>query len=203
VHISKALKARSKAIQRALTAYNQAATTLDPPHPKLTWAQIVEYTTIAEFELLQTGAHEDIRNMEWADARNRQATICHLKISRANEEIIRLNIETKRLATWVNYESLELNQAIATCGVVDPVLSQAVTVFTAQRRRVNANLQVTLGHIYLLKGYSGETAIGMQQNDNDVEIGCGSSDEDSTNNEEVDNVLDQVFEGIARLTVYD
>ena len=76
-------------------AHNQAATTLDPPHPKLTWAQIVEYTTMVEFKLLWTGAHEDICNMEWADARNRQATICHLKISRANEEIIQLNIETK------------------------------------------------------------------------------------------------------------
>ena len=107
------------------------------------------------------------------------------------------------MATWVTHESLELNQAIATCGVVDPVLSQAVTVFAAQCRHVNANLQVTLGHIYLLQGYSGETDIGMQQNENDVEISCGSSDEDSTNNEEVDNVLDQVFEGIARLTMDD
>jgi len=197
-YISKALKAHSKAIQQALIAYNQAVTILDPPHPKLTWAQIVEYTTLVEFELLRTGAHEDICNMEWADAWNRQTTICHLKISQANEEIIQLNIETKQLETWVTHESLELNQAIATCAVVDPVLSQAVTVFAVQCRCVNAKLQVTLGHIHLLQGYSGETAIGMQQNENDVEIGFESSDEDSTN-----NVLDQVFEGIARLSMDD
>ncbi|KAF8525694.1 hypothetical protein JB92DRAFT_2542029, partial [Gautieria morchelliformis] len=52
MHISKALQSRSKAIQRALKAYNDAALTLDPPRPKLTWSQIVEYTTLAEFELL-------------------------------------------------------------------------------------------------------------------------------------------------------
>ncbi|KAF8580520.1 hypothetical protein K439DRAFT_1519701 [Ramaria rubella] len=55
-HISKALKARSKTIQRVLQAYNKAALTLDPPCPNLTWSQIVEYTTIAEFELLRIGA---------------------------------------------------------------------------------------------------------------------------------------------------
>ncbi|KAF8577078.1 hypothetical protein K439DRAFT_1535191 [Ramaria rubella] len=55
-HISKVLKVHSKAIQRVLQAYNKAALALDPPHPNLTWAQIVEYTTTAEFELLQMGA---------------------------------------------------------------------------------------------------------------------------------------------------
>ncbi|KAF8530648.1 hypothetical protein JB92DRAFT_2694935, partial [Gautieria morchelliformis] len=76
----KALKARSKAIQRALSSYNKAALALDPPRPKLTWAQIVEYTTIAEFELLRSGAREDILNLAWADARNREAIVYHLKI---------------------------------------------------------------------------------------------------------------------------
>ncbi|KAF8573706.1 hypothetical protein K439DRAFT_1624875 [Ramaria rubella] len=59
-HITKALKACSKAIQQALQAYNKAALTLDPPRPSLAWAQIVEYTTITEFELLHMGAQEDI-----------------------------------------------------------------------------------------------------------------------------------------------
>ena len=94
-HISKALKACSKAIQQALAIYNQAALALNPPHPKLTWSQIVEYITIVEFELLHTGAHEDIHNLEWADARNRQATTSHLKMAQATEEIQQLNIKTK------------------------------------------------------------------------------------------------------------
>ncbi|KAF8575282.1 hypothetical protein K439DRAFT_1370273, partial [Ramaria rubella] len=58
--ISKVLKSRSKVIQHALASYNMAVLTLGPPRPKLTWAQIVEYTTIAGFELLRTGAREDI-----------------------------------------------------------------------------------------------------------------------------------------------
>jgi hypothetical protein len=199
-HISKALKARSKAIQRALVAYNQAASTLDPPRPKLTWVQIVEYTSIAEFELLRTGAREDIRNLDWADARNRQATICYLKMTRAREEIQRLNIETKRLATWIQDEALELDQAIKACRVVDPPLSQAVTKFANQRKRVNTNLEVTLRQVYALQGYSGEAVVGTQELE-EQELGNGSSDEGTTDHEDVEEVLDQVFEGITRLTL--
>ena len=159
-HISKALKARSKAIHRALTAYNQAAYAMDPPRPKLTWAMIVEYTTIAEFELLRSGAREDICNLEWADAHNQQATICHLKMLCATEEITRLTVETKWLATWIADEAMELNSNIEACGTMDVPLSQAVAQFAKQHQRINANLQVILGHIYSLQGYSGDTHVG-------------------------------------------
>ena len=195
-HISKALKACSKAIQRALVVYNQAASTLDPPCPKLTWAQIVEYTTIAEFKLLQTGAREDIRNLDWADAHNQQATICYLKMTRAREEIQRLNIETKRLATWIQDEAQELDQANEACRIVDPSLSQAVTEFAKQQKWVNTNLEATLRQIYALQGYSGEKGVGTQENE-EQEMGNGSSDE----YEDVEEVLDRVFEGITRLTL--
>ncbi|KAF8579190.1 hypothetical protein K439DRAFT_1360212, partial [Ramaria rubella] len=77
MHITKALKAHSKAIQQALQVYNKAALTLDPPWLSLAWAQIVEDTTITEFELLHMGAQEDIQNLEWENAQNREATICH------------------------------------------------------------------------------------------------------------------------------
>jgi len=95
MHISNALKAHSKTIHCALNAYNQAALVLSPPWPKLTWTEIVEYTTISEFELLQCSAHEDIHNLEWADARNCHTTICHLKLIHAQEEVYHLNVEVK------------------------------------------------------------------------------------------------------------
>ncbi|KAF8488263.1 hypothetical protein JB92DRAFT_2757604, partial [Gautieria morchelliformis] len=42
MHISKALKADSKAIQRALAVYNKAAACLEVPCPTLSLAQIVD-----------------------------------------------------------------------------------------------------------------------------------------------------------------
>ncbi|KAF8521797.1 hypothetical protein BU17DRAFT_87722 [Hysterangium stoloniferum] len=102
--IAKAIKTRSKAIQRTLNTYNNLATKMDPPCPKLTWAEIIEYNTIAEFELLQIGAWEDIQNLEWAKTQNHEATQCHLEILQAEEEIQRLNVEVICLATWIEDE---------------------------------------------------------------------------------------------------
>ncbi|KAF8510448.1 hypothetical protein JB92DRAFT_3083613 [Gautieria morchelliformis] len=127
MHISKALQTRSKAIQRALKAYNDAALALDPPRQKLTWSQIVEYTTLAEFELLHSGARQDIRNLDWAEARHREATICHLKM--------RLNVEIRRLATWMSDDEAHLEVVIAKCQLSDPLLAKAIMDFMSRLHR--------------------------------------------------------------------
>lgn len=195
-HIAKALKSRSKAIQRALASYNQAAAEVDPPRPKLTWAQIVEYSTIAEFELLRTGAREDIRNLDWADARNRRATLCHLKLVRAHEEVTRLNVEIKRLATWIVDEDQHLLDTTTNCS--NPLLASALRDFMDRRKRVNINLQITLEQVYSLDGYSGDTSVGERtaggQRDGSP-VHDVSSDEDDTGD------IDNVFEGVSRLLI--
>ncbi|KAF8187398.1 hypothetical protein K438DRAFT_1907534 [Mycena galopus ATCC 62051] len=53
-HIAKALKTRSKAIRNALNRYNAAAEALDPPGRLLTWAEVVDYTFLADFDLLRS-----------------------------------------------------------------------------------------------------------------------------------------------------
>ncbi|KAF8479455.1 hypothetical protein JB92DRAFT_3277834 [Gautieria morchelliformis] len=160
IQISKALKARSKAIQRALSSYNKVALALDPPRPKLTWAQIVEYTTIAEFELLWSGAREDICNLAWADARNREAIVYHLKILRAKEEIVRLNVEIRRIATWIVDENCQMDEAFQKCADKDLILANAISMSAQQQKRINARLRATLEHIFALEGYTGISDIG-------------------------------------------
>ena len=114
----------------------------------------------------------------------------------AREEFQQLNIETKQLATWIQDEAQELDQANEACRIVDPSLSQAVTEFSKQRKQVNTNLEATLRQIYAFQGYSGGTGVGTQENV-EQEMGNGSSDE----YEDVEEVLDRVFEGITRLTL--
>ncbi|KAF8575702.1 hypothetical protein K439DRAFT_1369222, partial [Ramaria rubella] len=119
-----------------------------PPRPILTWVQIVEYTTITEFELLQMGAREDIRNLEWANVRNREVMICHLKILRAKEEIECLNIEIKRLASWICDETVALDQAIEECMLTQPLIACVITQFADECKCINTNLQVTLPDLF-------------------------------------------------------
>ncbi|KAJ6491230.1 hypothetical protein DFH09DRAFT_1252650 [Mycena vulgaris] len=77
-HIAKALQARSRAVRTALTNYNAAAARMSPPRESLDWEQ--------------------------AKPSGRIAMDMYFKIERAGEEIGRLNIEIKRLMTYVRDE---------------------------------------------------------------------------------------------------
>ncbi|KAJ7330903.1 hypothetical protein DFH08DRAFT_916509 [Mycena albidolilacea] len=83
-HIAKSLQARSKAVKNAIDRYNDAALALDPPMVSLTWEQVVEYTFLADFDILR-------------DTRD--------ELCRAREEIQRLNIEIRRVVTWIRDEN--------------------------------------------------------------------------------------------------
>jgi hypothetical protein len=200
------LQSRSKSIQRALKAYNIAAALLIPPRPKLTWEQVVEYTTIAEFELLRSGAHEDIRNRDWADSRNREAGVCHLRLLRAREEIQRLNIEVRRLATWISDENHVLEAAVKETALSTPLLSAAIHAFAMRQKHINGTISIALQRIYSLPGFSGDHGIrhsGLGTEESTLcEVGdvnaaaVGLSDDDD--NDMLDNIIDSIDR-----TVYD
>jgi len=94
-HISKALQSRSQAIRSALERYNTAARLLPIPRRQLDWKEVVEYTFLADFDLLRD-ARQDISDRPWATLAGRLAMDLHFKIERAHEEITRLNVEIRR-----------------------------------------------------------------------------------------------------------
>ncbi|KAJ7179994.1 hypothetical protein C8R43DRAFT_870693 [Mycena crocata] len=97
-HIAKALQARSKAVKTAIDRYNDAADMMTPPKPQLSWEQVVKYTFLSDFNLLCEG-REDIRNELWALPSGRAAMDQHFKLLRAEEKIVRLNLEIPRFVT--------------------------------------------------------------------------------------------------------
>ncbi|KAJ6498639.1 hypothetical protein DFH09DRAFT_1103086 [Mycena vulgaris] len=108
-HIAKALQARSKAVKNAIASYNQVAQTMSPPKPTLDWEEVVEYAFLADFDLLREG-REDIRGERWAQPAGRAAMDQHYKLLRADEEIARLNIEIRRLVTYMTDEEVFLRR---------------------------------------------------------------------------------------------
>jgi hypothetical protein len=120
--ISKALKTRAQAIYTALERYNQAAQCLTPPPDPLYWHDIVQMATLADFDLLRL-SHTDIRTLPWTQPVARQAMTLHFGIKRAAEEIRRLNVEIRRLMTYMVDESSHWAAVIAATRDVDPVLS--------------------------------------------------------------------------------
>jgi hypothetical protein len=102
------LKSRSAAIRTALTKYNEAAADLFPPRSPLSWEEIVEYAFLADFDLLRD-TREDIRQRPWATPAARLAMDSYFKLLRAEEEILRLNVEVRRFATFIRDENQYLH----------------------------------------------------------------------------------------------
>jgi hypothetical protein len=151
------------------------------------------------------GSREDIRNLEWADMRNREATICYLKMTRAQEEIQRLNVEIKRLSTWIYDEAAHLDHAVSSCAPHNSHLSQALYVFAEHRKRINNNLLRILKAIYVLPGYSGETSVGQREQGSEKRstVDPHVSDEDEVSDDADYELIDEIFEGVSRITLHE
>ena len=103
-HISKALQSHSQAIRTALGRYNSAARLLPTPRRQLDWKEVVKYTFLADFDLLRD-ARQDVSGRPWATPAGRLAMDLYFKIERAREEITRLNVEIRRVATYIRDEN--------------------------------------------------------------------------------------------------
>ncbi|KAJ7307849.1 hypothetical protein DFH08DRAFT_719918 [Mycena albidolilacea] len=103
-HIAKSLQARSKAVKNAIDRYNDAALALDPPMASLTWEQVVEYTFLADFDILRD-TRDEVQSRPWTRPAYRLAMDSYFKLCRAREEIQRLNIEIRRVVTWIRDEN--------------------------------------------------------------------------------------------------
>ncbi|KAJ7734621.1 hypothetical protein B0H16DRAFT_1577580 [Mycena metata] len=103
-HIAKALQTRSEAVKNAIDRYNIAALGMEPPSPTLTWDEVVDYVFLADFEFLRATDGE-LNEKPWTTRPAcRLAMTMHFKIVRAREEIVRLNVEIRRLVTWISDE---------------------------------------------------------------------------------------------------
>ncbi|KZV79485.1 hypothetical protein EXIGLDRAFT_631945 [Exidia glandulosa HHB12029] len=160
--IAKALQRRSRAIQSALKAFNVAQKKLDADADDLTWKTVVAWTELADFSLLRM-ARRDIRNEPWAKFTNRELMTAYFKKLRAEEELVRCNVEARRLRTWIEDEDRQLATAAARAEVErDPI---AVELRELQRFRAQANHRhrVRLRKLELSKGFTGTPGPGMRQ----------------------------------------
>jgi len=158
-HIAKALQHCSEAIRKALTKYNQQAQRLTPIRSTLSWVQVVDYGFLGEFDLLRN-SRTDVRSEEWAKPGNRELTTRYMELSRAREEIDRLNVEIKRLRTYMHYEAQDHEDAVSRVLAKDPALAAEIARRWALRRAVNTLHEQHLGQVFALPGFSGSTDLG-------------------------------------------
>ena len=135
-HIADALKARSQAVRTALNNYNAAASALSPQAPQLSWKEVVQYAFLSDFDLLRC-ARDDIREKPWANPTNRILRDRFFKITRAREEIERLNVEIRRVMTYMQDEELFLEEQESLLQGTQPELAYQINLYRRERSRSN------------------------------------------------------------------
>ncbi|KAL6308620.1 hypothetical protein BKA93DRAFT_815267 [Sparassis latifolia] len=150
--IGRAIKTRAQAIRTALKTYNSLAPQMNPPAPILEWKDIVNYAFISEFDILRHAySHQDIISI----------TSKYFKILRAQEEIVRYNVELKRLRTGIEVERREYDAAIARLRATDPLMAAELQERQRTRARMNRVHTARLRAIQDLTGFSGCLEMGV------------------------------------------
>ncbi|KAF8181741.1 hypothetical protein K438DRAFT_2169043 [Mycena galopus ATCC 62051] len=159
-HIAKSLQARSKAIRGAIDRYNTVASSMDPPMPCLSWDEVVNYCFLAEFDILRN-TRDSIRSKPWTRQNYRVAMDSYFKILRAREEIKRLNIEIKRVVTWINDEDLFLRKKEDEYRELDPALAVQISRYRLRRARSDTNHMHRFWALAKLPGFTGSVSPGV------------------------------------------
>ncbi|KAJ7086900.1 hypothetical protein B0H15DRAFT_950408 [Mycena belliarum] len=159
--IGKALRTRADAIHRALNDYNLAATSLNPPRDPLTWAQVLLNVSLADFDLLRD-TRSDIRQLPWANPTRLEAAALHFGITRAKEEISRLNVEIKRLISFMIDEHVDYYRAISSRMFTDPRMALELSGRYQYSARINKSIVERLAKASRLPGFSGNLFPGKR-----------------------------------------
>lgn len=152
--ISKNIARRSQALRTSLDKYNVMAPKQDPPRPIIDYKDIANYAWLGDFDLLKHSRH-DILSRPWSQTRNREFAVKHHKLKRAREEMIRVNVEARRLQEWVDMEDEQLKQLGKGLIACQPLLAAEIRGVAVTQLRVNEMHRRRLRMIYALGAYSG------------------------------------------------
>ena len=161
-HIGHAISHRSGAVRVAIDKYNTMAPLQDPPRPLLVYSAVAAYSWLGEFELLKESRYE-VLERPWAKPAYREVASKYYKIVRAYEELTRLNVEVKRLSTWVNDEDMHLLRVIKQLKDSNPNLSAAIQEQHVKQHRVNNIHRARIHAIYCLPGFTGNATLGIKR----------------------------------------
>jgi hypothetical protein len=160
--ISKNLKTRVDAIQSALKRYNEAAAQINPPRPALTWEAVMNAVTVADFDLLRD-TRQDIRTLDWAQVANREGTVLYFGLKRANEEISRLNVEIRRLLTYLYDDYVDHYRAVRQNLMSKPSLAHQISARWCYRRQLHEVIVKRLIQTSKLSGFTGRLFHGERK----------------------------------------
>jgi hypothetical protein len=114
----------------------------------------MEAMTLAKFDLLRD-SRQDIRQQPWTQPAHRKAMNLYFGIKRAKEEILHLNIEIRRLVTFMIDDHRDFYRAVAANILQDPHLASELSHQWKYRQAIHAKIVSRLHQTSRLKGFTG------------------------------------------------
>jgi hypothetical protein len=144
-----------------LERYNALAAKM-PGREPIQWTSILNMASLADFDLLKN-TRINIEQLEWAKPEIRQITQLHFGLKRAREELRRLDVEIKRLVTFMIDDEADFWLAINEIedGDADPTPDQQhfKTYLQREYRRrkdLHSRMAERILQTSLLPGFTGE-----------------------------------------------
>ncbi|KAJ6463583.1 hypothetical protein DFH09DRAFT_1254717 [Mycena vulgaris] len=160
--IGKALHTRKDAIRRALEKYNAAGASLSPPRPRLSYNVVINNVSLAEFDWLRE-TRQDIRALSWAQPARREAGVLHFGILRSKEEMVRCNVEMRRLITSMLDDHIDYYRAISATIISAPDLARELSRQWIFRNRINTSIATRLALTSRLTRFTGSLFPGDRE----------------------------------------
>ena len=124
----------------------------------------VEHYPSGEFDLLRH-SRTDIRDEAWTRPAQREATVKYFRLLRAREEIVRVNVELRRLHTFIHDEELQMREAIQGLSSETSILMSHLVLELQRcwksRSAINALHKLRIHQIIAMPGFSGVRDIGV------------------------------------------
>lgn len=120
----------------------------------------MEYAFLADFDLLRD-TRQDVRTRPWSTPAARQAMDAYFKLLRADEEILRLNVEIPRFLTFIRDEDTYLVSKEKEVALTDPALAYQIRLLHNSFNRFTPSHIKTLNVIGQLLGFSGSLSFGV------------------------------------------
>ena len=148
--LAAALRDRSTRIGTAVRAFNSAATRLG--HATFEVKDVLAYASLGKFDLLRMSRHQ-ILDRPWARRDHRDAQLKFFKLQRAREEILRVNVEARRLRVYVVMSEIHQRQVLTKLEETEPLL--AFQLREQRRLRVAHNAR----HLKLLENLENSVSL--------------------------------------------
>ncbi|KAG8703420.1 hypothetical protein FRC09_004173 [Ceratobasidium sp. 395] len=160
--ISKGLAARSKALKSAVSKYNKLALQFNPPRKQISTQKVLDMANLSDFQLLRKDRH-DILSQKWARPEVREATMHSLRVDRAREELVRVQVEARRLQTWMRDDIHHMTETLKRLEVQRPLLAIVLRSRLAYQTRINESIYAHIQHVESSHYFNGVRGPGSRK----------------------------------------